>query len=120
MFTKFFFATLISTLALNAFSSESTQAGRYRVEGPNNSGGVSVQAGRYHVASGNAGAVAIQGQESWGQIGQSQVAGRYRTGSTNFAPAAAYIAEPAYAQSRTQRGAATDVSFKPAMVSGCK
>lgn len=109
MFTKFFFATLVSTLALSVFSSESTSAGRYRVEGPSNSDGMAVQAGRYHV---DAGSIAMPVRESWGQVGQSQVAGRYMqsdfaaTRMFNFAPEAAPMA--------TQRAPAADVSNKPA------
>lgn len=120
MFTKInlFAAALVSTLALSAFGSESTQAGRYRVEGPGNAGN-SAQAGRYHVAADNTGAVANQIETGWAQIGQAKVAGRYRQGPMNFAPAAAHNAAPEYAQIKTQRAVAADVSAKPATAAGC-
>ena len=130
MFSKLFFAVVISTLAMSTFSSESTQAGRYRVEGPGNSGGSSVQAGRYRASSGNvgsnnAGSNADQGSNSWAQVGQSTQAGRYRQGGSNFAPSTgSFNSASEYAQTRTQRGVATDVSYtpgtNPATPCGCK
>lgn len=113
MFTKFFFATLVSTLALSAFSSESTQAGRYRVEGSINSGGMSVQTGRYQVSSENTGSFAIQGQQNWNQNGQSQMAGRYSQGQSDFATTRSFNVAPE-ARMTTQRAPAADVSNRPA------
>ena len=115
MFTKInlFLGTLAFGLALSAFSADS-QAGRYRVEGPSggNSGG---QAGRYAVKADNVATGAAQ--NGWSQIGQSQVAGRYRQGT--FAAPASHV-EAGYAQVKAQRGEAKDVSNKPATVPACK
>lgn len=106
MFTKLLLATL-ATLALSTFGSES--AGRYRVEGPSNSDGASAQAGRYHIAHDT---IPVQAQESWGQVGQSQVAGRYSQSQTGFATARAFNA-PEAVRMTTQRAPAMNVSHKP-------
>ena len=116
MFGKLFFATLISTLALSAFSSES--AGRYRVEGPGNSGGSGAQAGRYRSSdnSGSSNAVsnANQGSNSWDQVGIAQGPGRSRQGGSNFAPSTeSFNGTSEYAHTMTQRAPAIDVSNKP-------
>ena len=121
MFTKFSFVTLIATLAFSAFSAD-TQAGRYRTEGPTNSGDTSAQTGRYRVASdfavsNNTGSYANAGQEnSWAQVGRNTQAGRYRPSQSNFAPieSFAHDNDSEYARTRTQRPAAVDVSNIPA------
>jgi hypothetical protein len=118
MFTKSLFAAFISTLALSTFSSESTQAGRYRTEGPGNSSNSGEQAGRYRVESNNSSSFAVtQGQDSFAPAGQSRVAGRYRNDGPNFAPAESYTthSNPSeYAHTMTRRAPTVDVSNKPA------
>lgn len=115
MFSKFFFTALIFTLALSASSSESTQAGRYRVEGPGNSGDWSAPAGRYHVSSADyAGSNANAGVEGWAQIGQSRVAGRFQPSESGYAMTRTYNGVQESAEMRTQRTPAADVSDKPA------
>ena len=113
MFSKFFFTALIFTLALSASSSESTQAGRYRVEGPGNSGDWSAQAGRYHVSSDFAMSNSNTGVEGWAQIGQTRVAGRYQSNQSDYAMTRMYGVQES-GEMRTQRGPAADVSDKPA------
>lgn len=61
----------------------------------------------------NAGAIANQVETGWAQVGQTKVAGRYRQGSTNFAPAEMQNVAPAYAQYKTERAPAANVSNKP-------
>ena len=114
MFTRInlFLGTMAFALALSAFSQE-TQAGRYRVEAPVNAGTQTAQTGRYRVAVDNS-AFANQTQNNWATIGQNRVAGRYQPSQLNVAPASAFFAEPAYAQMKTGRGAAMEVSNKPA------
>ena len=115
MFSKFFFTALISTLALSAFSSESTQAaGRYRVEAPSNSAGSSVSAGRYHVSSDFAMSNANAGANSWAQIGETRVAGRYQPSQSDYAMSRTYNGVQESAEIRTQRAPAADASNNPA------
>ena len=113
MFSKFFFTALAFTLALSAFSSESQVAGRYRVEGPGNSGGSGAQAGRYRAASDNAVYSTGQSQDGWAQIGQTRVAGRYNTSQSDYASARTYDYAPQSAEMRSQRAPAANVSAQP-------
>lgn len=121
MFTKYFFTALVSTLALSAFSAD-TQAGRYRVEGPGNSGGISQQGGR--------GLMAFSGPTST-NVGSNEQ--RFASQGSNLQPGRglmafsspndggsrsssysreAYIAEPSVVTEavRTQRNQAIEVS----------
>lgn len=112
MFSKFFFTAAIFTLALSAFSSESTSAGRYRVEGPSNSGGSGGVAGRYR--SGNNYAVSSSSHGGgWADSSQSRVAGRYNTSDSGYAVTRSYNDAPYAADVRTQRAPAESVSDKP-------
>ena len=113
MFSKFFFTALAFTLALSAFSSESQVAGRYRVEGPGNSGGTSAQAGRYRAASDVAVYSTGQSQDSWAQTGQARVAGRYNSSQSDYASARSYNYAPQSAEMRSYRAPAANVSTQP-------
>jgi hypothetical protein len=111
MFTKinFLVAAFVSTLAMSAFSAD-TQAGRYRVEGPNNSGGSDVQLGRYRGTNDNSGNFSIQYQSDSSMIGQSRMAGRYQQSQEAYATARVYESAPSTPSMMTQRGQNADVS----------
>ena len=113
MFSKLSFAALMFTVAMSAFSSESTQAGRYRVEGPGNSGGMSTQTGRYRAASDVAVSSMGQSQDNWAQIGQSRVAGRFQSSQSDYASARSYNDAPQSAEMRSYRAPAANVSAQP-------
>ena len=99
-------AAFVFTLAFSAFSSESTQAGRYRVEGPSNATPSTAQAGRYKVSSDFAFAPAGAQDSS-----QNLVAGRYSRSQLGEAAVGIAVSN----RMMTERAQATDVSNKPAI-----
>jgi len=103
MFTKFnlFAAAVVSTLAFSGFSSESAQAGRYRVEGPSseNSG---AQVGRFQSKSENR---SFENQNA-SMTSETRVAGRFVPSQAEYA----VRAMPESEMMKTQRAPAANVS----------
>lgn len=110
MLSKLFFASLVSMLAMSAFSAD-TQTGRYRIEGPGWATGSGLQAGRYSIDSGNNWGYS-QYQYNTMQNNQGLMAGRYEQ-NMYYAPSSSYMREYEYAGYRTERGQARDVSNRP-------